>query len=130
MIAALNRWDVRRATPEDMSAVLALRERYEREYVGVIEVPVNVAWFIVTKDDNVVACMGLSYAGERRLIVTDLYDDGTYAGKRGLALLIRDGLAAHATIYFSVPFDRPDLRDALERRGIVFNAWNGEYRPA
>jgi hypothetical protein len=122
-------WDIRRATPEDMPAVMAMRERNERAYVGAVEVPVNVAWLVVTKYDRVVACAGVSYAGERRLIVTDLYHDGTYTGKRGLAKLLRDGLAARANIFVSVPFDRPDLRDALERRGIVFNAWNGEYRP-
>lgn len=126
---ALDCWEIRRATPDDMPSILALRERYAREFVGVIEVPVNVAWFVARKDGRVVACTAVSYAGERRLIVTDLYHDGTFTGKRGLARLLRDGLAAHAILYFSVPFDRPDLRDALERRGIVFNAWNGEYHP-
>ena len=128
MLALADRLEVREATVRDLPAIMAMRERQEREFIGQVEVPVNVTWFVAVRGgERVVACAGVSYATQRKVIITDFLDDGTYGGRRGLARLIRDALAAHAKLFISVPFDRPELRWALERRGIVFKAWHGEY---
>jgi len=113
---------------DDLPAVYHLRKLHDRPYVGMThDVPLNLVWWVASQDDRVVACMGFALAPNRRMIISDLYDNGTPAGKRGLSALIAEGCSAHAKLYFYVPFDRPDLKRALERRGIVFKSWGGEY---
>lgn len=118
---------VREATLHDVVAIREMRRSYEREFVGTVDVPLGVTWFVAACGDRIVACLGTGIATQRRLIVTDLYAERSYAGKRGLVLLFDEMRRARAKIYVQVPFDRPELKRALERRGIAFNAWCGEY---
>lgn len=120
---------VREATVQDVPAIREMRARNEREFIGYVEQPVNVTWFVAVTD-HPVACAAVNIGPERKVIITDLHDDGSYAGRRGLASLLNDALESRAKLFVSVPFDRPELRRVLERRGIVFKAWHGEYHPA
>lgn len=120
--------ELREATVADLEAVFKLRKLHDRPFVGPItDIPVNLSWWVAVDGERVVACMGFALAPGRRMIISDLYDDGTRPGKRGLGALIQEGLHAGVKLYMNVPFDRPDLRKALERRGIVFKSWGGEY---
>lgn len=120
---------VREATLHDTAAIRTMRARNEREFIGYVEQPVNVTWFVAVTD-HPVACAAVNIGPNRKVIITDLHDDGSYAGRRGLLALLRDALESRAKLFVSVPFDRPELRRVLERRGIVFKAWHGEYDPA
>lgn len=120
--------EIRKVTTEgDWRAVQEMRSENERDFVGTIPLPVNATWFVAARDDRVIACAGVVIVGEGQVMITDLYDDGTYGGRRGLCMLLRDALHSRVKLFVSVPFDRPDLRAALERKGFVFKNWEGEY---
>jgi len=126
---ALESMQLREATVGDTAAIYALRMLHDRPFVGGVahDVGLCLTWWVAVERGNVVACMGFALAPGRRMIISDLYDDGTPAGKRGLSALIREMTSSNVKMYFNVPFDRPDLKRALERRGIVFKSWGGEY---
>lgn len=121
--------EVREATPRDLDVIAAMREQNEREFVGKVDVPMNAIWWVADWGGQIVACAAVAVIAGRKAIITDLYCEPTFTGRKGLARLIRDGMGARAILYVGVPFDRPDLRRVLERRGFVFTAWQGEYRP-
>jgi hypothetical protein len=121
--------EVREATPDDLPVIAAMREANERDFIGKVDIPMDAVWWVADCDGQIVACAAVAVIPERKAIITDLYCEPTITGRKGLACLIRDGMGARAILYVGVPFDRPDLRLALERRGFVFTAWQGEYRP-
>lgn len=98
---------------------LALRGKYEREFVGRVEIPMNVVWLAAFAGGQIVACAGFAVVpNERKIIVTDLYHDDTRAGLRGLGAVIADVLRSDMRIYATIPLDKPALVKALERRGL------------
>jgi hypothetical protein len=117
---------VREATLHDVAAIRAMRARNERPFIGYVEIPANVTWFVAC-NSHPVACAAVNIGPDRKVVITDLHDDGSFAGRRGLVALLGDAFGAHATLFVSVPFDRPELRTVLERRGFVFKAWHGEF---
>jgi hypothetical protein len=118
---------VREATPNDMHVVLRMRQAAVREFVGVVAIPIGLTWFVAVRDETIVACLATGIAPGRALLITDLYDDGTRDGKRGLVCLFADLARSRAKIYANVPLDRPGLRAALERRGAKVKGWALEY---
>lgn len=115
---------IRMAVRQDMPEILALRDRQARAFVGRVNIPTNVQW-IVAVDEHVRACAGFALATaeghERKIIATDIYDDGTRTGKRALSMLLDDARQAIANgvkIFAIVPLDRPQLARHLERRGL------------
>lgn len=126
------RINVRLADWRDIEAINRLRERQDREFIGEVPLIAGLTFFVAEVDGEVVACSGGSYVpdppGEqRRAIVTDFYDDGTKNGKRGLLALLDDAMRARVKLYIQLPFDRPELHDFLERKGVRWVAWAGEY---
>lgn len=128
-LIALSRIEVREATDDDLGTIMRMREENERDFVGKVDIPMNAVWWVADFDGRIVACAAVAVIPERKAIITDLYCEPTLTGRKGLARLIRDGMGARAILYVGVPFDRPELRAALERRGFTFTAWQGEYRP-
>jgi hypothetical protein len=122
---------VRPADPQEEWAIRQLRDRHARAFVGPVAWPVNVTWFVVEWEGTIRACGAFAVVtnGERAIIATDVYDDGTRAGKRALSLLLDD--AGHAKrdgvkIYAIVPLDRPQLVRHLERRGMTITGYSME----
>jgi hypothetical protein len=115
------------AGADDLPQVLALRQAHERDFVGAVAVPPGITWFVAREGERVVACVALGAGPQRRVIVTDCYDDGSRTGKRGLVALF-DALArARAKLLIVVPLDRPGLVRAAVRRGATITAWSMEY---
>jgi|SRR5580704_348354 hypothetical protein len=116
------RIEVREAVLSDGPTIMRLRGLHEREFVGKVDVPVNVVWFVAECMGEVCACAGVCMSTadghERTAIVTDFYDDGTRQGKRALLGLLDDALSSNCRIYAIIPTDRPGLARALERRGL------------
>lgn len=113
----------------ELEQCFALRRQYERDFVGRVDVPVNVLWLVATVHHVVVACAGVAVVpGERKVIVTDLYHNGTRAGLRGMGALIHDVLASDMRIYATIPLDRPTLVRALERRGLRVTGYSMERK--
>jgi len=106
------------ARSEDLSVITALRDSFQREFVGVVPVPKNLIWMCAGPVGETRACLGFAPAGEHRIIITDLYDDGTRVGKRGLLALFHDVLASGVLPYVVVPLDKPELVRALVKRGM------------
>jgi len=130
MIALEKPVTIRNATDNDGPAIQVMRSRQERAFVGRVDVPVNVEWLVVEVDGIVRACAGFCIATatghNRTVIATDIYDDGTRAGKRALSVLLDDARQAieHGVrIYAIVPLDRPQLVRHLERRGMSLNGY-------
>ena len=119
---------VRKATPDDDVDIARLRYMQERDFTGDVPVVRGIEFFVAETGGRVVAVSGGSYVPKTRsAIVTDFYDDGTKDGKRGLVALLDDAMRSHVKLYIQVPFDRPELRDWLERKGVRWIAWSGEY---
>lgn len=106
------------ARPEDMPVVEGLRASFERDFVGVVPVPSNLIWMCAGPGGEPHACLGFAPAGVHRIIITDLYDDGTRTGKRSLLALFQDVLASGVSPYVVVPLDKPALVRALVKRGM------------
>lgn len=130
MILMQLRTQIRDARPDDMPAIIAMRDRQAREFVGNVTVPVNVQWIVAEVNGIVRACEGFAVATAeghaRTIIATDLYDDGTREGKRALVALLDDARQAilnGVRIYAIVPLDRPQLVRHLERRGMPVNGY-------
>lgn len=129
MLASLP-FAIRMAQADDMPAIMELRARHEREFVGHVDVPVNVQWLVVERA-GIRACGAFCVADpiKRTIIVTDVYDDGTRTGKRALSMLLDDAGQARANgvkLYIVVPLDRPQLVRHLERRGMRVTGYSME----
>lgn len=125
----LSRIEVREATEDDMPAIMALRDADLRDAIGNPDLPMGRVWWVADLDGKIVACAAVVVVPDRKALITDIYCEPTITGRKGLARLIRDGMGARAILFVGVPFDRPELRAALERRGFVFTHWQGEYHP-
>lgn len=115
---------LRSAIAADMPRILELRRMQERPSVG--QVPIPTAWLVYEEDGEIHACGGGEFAiteDGRTAIVTDLLDDGTMAGKRGLVALVDDVMQADMDVYIIVPKDRPGLLRALEKRGLELDGF-------
>lgn len=119
--------EVREAEGLDMNAVLELRATAKRPFVGDVPVPPGLTWWVAARGERVVACVGLGMMPGRVVLFTDLYDDGTLTGKRGIVMLLHELSIARVKIYGSVPLDRPGLRKALEKRGGRLAGWSMEF---
>ena len=107
------------ADAADVEACLALRATFVRPFVGSAPPPSNVTWLCAGPVGAMRACCAFAPAGEGRIIVTDLYDDGTWVGKRGVLALIYEVLNSGILPFVVVPLDRPGLIKALEKRGMT-----------
>jgi hypothetical protein len=120
---------LRLAELHEMKAIMDMRAAHEREFVGRVEVPVNVQWLVAERMGVVHACGGFCVTEGRTVIVTDVYDDGTREGKRALSALLDDAGQARmhgCRIYAIVPCDRPALVRHLERRGMRVTGFSME----
>jgi hypothetical protein len=126
------RIEVREAVLSDGPAIMRLRGLHEREFVGKVDVPVNVVWFVAECMGEVCACAGVCMSTadghERTAIITDLYDDGTKAGKRGLISMVDDGISSNCSLYVILPLDRLRVLKLLTDRGLAVTGWQLERR--
>ena len=107
------------ANEEELESVLALRETFARPFVGTIPVPPNVTWLCAGPAGTMHACCGFAPAGPDKIVVTDLYDDGTRVGKRSVLALIYEVLGSGVFPFVVVPLDKPALVKALVKRGMI-----------
>ena len=121
---------VREATGADMWEIIEMRNRHNgREFVGDVEMPASLVWFVAEANHHIVAAIGTGIAPGRRLIVTDFFSDETWAGKKGLLAIIEDFRSSGCKLFLNVPLDRPALAKALQRRGAVAKSIGLEYPP-
>ena len=107
------------ARPEELAGVLEMRTRFERPYTGGhVPVPPNVGWLCAGPLGQMRACLGFAPAGPGKIIITDLYDDDTWVGKRSLLALFADIRASGTLPFVVVPLDKPALIKALVKRGM------------
>lgn len=119
--------EVRSGNANDLPAILALREMQMREYIGNVPLLPNLSWLVAEKGGRIVAAAGGQFLpdGSRSAIVTDFYDDGTLAGKRGLLLILDDAASGEVGLVCVLPLDRPGVAKALVNTG--FEATGIEY---
>lgn len=100
----------------------------ERAEIGHVPRLPNLLWLVAEENGVITAAGGGMLApndsGGVTAIITDLLDDGTIAGKRGLLYLIEDAMAASKVeLYVTIPKDRKGLVDALCARGLELDGY-------
>ena len=128
MRAAVAEIVVRWATEDDLPRIRALRALQERANEPPVPMLANLLWLVAEEDSGIHACGGGVLAandqGGATAIITDLLDDGTLAGKRGLLALLDDAMTArNVDLYVTIPKDREELVKALCDRGLELDGF-------
>lgn len=108
---------IRPATVEDVPKIAEMREAAYRKHIGHVTIPVNTVWWVAELPDGVHGCCGLCFVSaqgfENSVIVTDIYDDGTFQGKRAIVAMLKEASATTLALHTTVPLDRIELAEWL-----------------
>lgn len=117
-----------------MARILELRAMQDRDFIGPVELGLNLLWLVAEEDGVITAAAAGCFTGANgkaeNAIVSEFYDDGSLAGKRGLLAILDDAARANVNVYAIIPKDREGLVKALARRGFRITGTQMEKKRA